>query len=132
MTDCGAKQVAPGDLWGFSLRMFAKAAAKHPKKYPCFNKFSLLCIDDLNSFDSDISSSVPVSIPVSADSPSSLSSIPYKTSNGSTVYTSRARKDSVLTRRAAQKPALVAPISVSGFNPHIAQGGFNSIFTYHI
>lgn len=78
--------------------MFAKAAAKHPEKYPHFNKFSLLRTDDLNSYDLDISSSVPVSVSMTANSPSSLSSILYKTFNRSTVPTSRTRKDSVLSR----------------------------------
>lgn len=80
--------------------MFAKAAAKHLERYPRFNKFSLLRIDDLNSFDSDNTPSVPVSIPISANSPSSLSSVPYKTSNESIVPTSRAYKDSVSFCRA--------------------------------
>lgn len=95
--------------------MFAKAVAKHLEKYPGFNRFSLLRTDSLNSFDPDksftnVSLPVPVSVSVSADSSSSLSSVPYKTSNGSTVPTSRARKDSVLFRHAAQKPVAVAPV----------------------
>lgn len=60
--------------------MFAKAAVKHPEKYPCFNKFSLLRTDSLNSFDS---CSTPVSVSINALS--SLSSISYKTPNESTI-----------------------------------------------
>lgn len=95
--------------------MFAKAAAKHPEKYPCFNKFSLLRMDSLNKFDSDIPSSIPVPVSSSADSSSSLSSIPCKTPKRSTVSTSRARKDSVSSYSAAQKLAAISsilPVSV--------------------
>lgn len=92
--------------------MFAKAAAKHLEKYPGFNRFSLLRMDSLDSFNSD-NSSTNVSLPVtvSTNLSSSLSSVLYKTSNRSTIPTSRARKDSVLFRHAAQKPAIVAPVS---------------------
>lgn len=89
--------------------MFAKAAAKHPEKYPRFNKFSLLRTDSLDKFDSDITNSIPVPVPV--DASSSTSSISYKTPNGSTIPTKKSRKDSVSSRCAAQKPVAVAPVS---------------------
>lgn len=95
--------------------MFAKAIAKHLEKYPCFNRFSLLHTDSLDRFDSDnftnISLPVPISVSVSADSSSSLSSVLYKTSNGSTIPTTRAHKDSVLFCHAMQKPVTVIPVS---------------------
>lgn len=92
--------------------MFAKAAAKHPEKYPRFNKFSLLRTDSLDRFDSDDLFSVPVSAPeTTASSPTSI--VSYKTSNGSTIPTSSTRKDSVSSHCAAQKPAVVIPVSVS-------------------
>lgn len=91
--------------------MFAKAAAKHPEKYPRFNRFSFLRTDSLNSLDSDNSANVSVPISLSTNSLSSLSSIPCKTHKRSTVSTSRARKDSVSSCSAAQKPAVAIPIS---------------------
>lgn len=110
MTDCGVEQVTSRDLRGFFLRMFAKAAAKHLEKYPYFNKFSFLCMDSLDKFDSDSSLSVPVSVPKTATS-SPISTVSYKTSNRSTILISSTRKDSVSSRRATQKPAPVAPVS---------------------
>lgn len=51
--------------------MFAKAMAKYLKKYPCYNKFSLLRIDSLDSFDMDNLCNTPVSVPIAIGSSSS-------------------------------------------------------------
>lgn len=90
--------------------MFAKVAIKHPEKYPRFNKFSLLHTDSLDSFDTDNSCNTPISVPVAVDSSGSLSSISYKTSNGSTISTSRTCKNSISSRSTMQKLAVVTPV----------------------
>lgn len=66
-------------------------------KYLCFNKFSLLYIDSLDKFDSDISNSIHISVPV--DTLGSTSSISYKTPNRSTISTKNTHKDSVSFRQ---------------------------------
>lgn len=109
VTNRRAQQGTHGDARGFFLRMFAKAVAKHLEKYPCFNKFLLLCTDSLDNFDSDTSCNVP--IPIAIDSSNNPSTVSYKTSTGSTILTSSTRKDSVSSRHTVQKPALVAPVS---------------------
>lgn len=95
--------------------MFAKAVVKHLEKYLHFNGFSLLHMDSLDNFDSDSSTNisllVPIPVPVSADSSSSLSSVSYKTSNGSTISTSRARKDLASFHCTTQKLVAVVPVS---------------------
>lgn len=92
------QQVVDGDLRGFFLRIFAKAVAKHPEKYLHFNRFSLLRTDSLDRFNSDLSFSIPVSVPV--DAISITSNVSYKTSNGSTIPMKNTCKDSVLSHSA--------------------------------
>lgn len=87
----------------------AKAAAKHPEKYPHFNKFTLLHTDSLDRFNLNISNSIHVS--VSVNTLSSTSSISYKTPNRSTIPTKNTCKDSVSFRHAMQKLAVIAPVS---------------------
>lgn len=100
-------------MGGFFLRIFAKAAAMHPKKYPYFNKFSLLHIDSLKDIDALNIDSPSIPVPISVSSILLVSSIAlYKPIKSSTIHTKNTYIDLDLTCNTMLLPINIIPILV--------------------